>query len=323
MPQAGEWPTRHSWRPQLHPKPARGRRGGGRFRCSTPPSPRGRRGFGAPAHGFAGPGRGSFEPPALQRRIQRRRGLQQLPDSPESFVAPLREHVQQAAGNLAAQAFRVGGSGVRESETGPPAGEPGQPGGSGRVGRSRLAEPEFDLADAHGAQANPDATRPNRRQQALIVVGAEDDRDPRRRLFEQLEERVLGIVVEAMGLLDDRDSSPSLDGKERQLADQVTHRARFGIRGRADANLPAGPFGRKTVQVRVIAGARPGGNPGRLGTGALPGRGRDRAAPRPGRGRGSSSRPSSGPRTARHGECGRGSSNGLRPGPVAGHESRC
>ena len=76
---------------------------------------------------------------------------------------------------------------------------------------------------------------------------------PGRRLLEHLEERVLGVVVEAMGLLDDHDTRPALDREQGQLADQVPDRARLRVAGLADPDLPAGPFGGEPVQVGVIA----------------------------------------------------------------------
>jgi hypothetical protein len=64
-----------------------------------------------------------------------------------------------------------------------------------------------------------------------------------------------------MGLLDDCDSRSALSGEERQLADQMANRTRFGVRGRAYPNLSAGAFGREAMQVWVIAACHQAATP--------------------------------------------------------------
>jgi hypothetical protein len=111
----------------------------------------------------------------------------------------------------------------------------------------------FDLPPTDRAQSNPNAARSNGRQQAFLLVGAEHNRDPGRRLLEHLEEGVLGVVVESIGLLDDDDPRPAFDGEQRQLADQMPDRARLRVVRLADPNLRAGSFRSEAVQIRVIA----------------------------------------------------------------------
>ena len=58
-------------------------------------------------------------------------------------------------------------------------------------------------------------------RQAVLVVGAQDERRAGGRLLERLEERRLGVVVHAMRALDERHAPAALDGHQRQLGHQV------------------------------------------------------------------------------------------------------
>ena len=118
----------------------------------------------------------------------------------------------------------------------------------------------FDLAPRDGPEPDPDAARPDRGQEALLVGGREDEDGAGGRLLERLEERRLGVLGHPVRGDDDRDARAALDGHERQLADEVAHAALF----------PARRSGSRCRRRSARAGARPGGcrarTPGTPGT---------------------------------------------------------
>jgi hypothetical protein len=125
--------------------------------------------------------------------------------------------VDQPAGDLAAQTGRFRSASVGQGKTRAAAGQSSEPRSRGRVGGAELPQPAFDFATGDRTEPNPHAARPNGRQQAFLVVGTQDDRDAGGWLLEHLEERVLGVVVDAMGLLHDYHTRPALCRQECQL----------------------------------------------------------------------------------------------------------
>ena len=199
------------------------------------------------------PGDGRVAAPAGECRIERPGGLHQFADRGQPRLAARGEHVENAPGDLAAEPFGVGRTGIGQSQAGPSLGQSRKSSGPRGIGDAELAEPALDLPPAHRAQSNSDAAGSNGWEQALLIVGAKDDRHSGWRLLEHLEKSVLGVVVEPMGRLNDDDPRPALNWKQRQFRDQVPDGARLRVAGLADPNLRAGSLGGKAMQVGVIA----------------------------------------------------------------------
>ena len=144
----------------------------------------------------------------------------------------------------------------------------------------------------------PEAARADGRQQPRLLVGAQHDRHPARRLLERLEQRRLGVLVHPVGALDDRDPGTALDRHQRELRDQVTDAPVPGL-GSADDDLAAGPAGpsRWRSGWPPRSTSRQPGTPGTAGRRARP---CTAARPR-GRARASSCRPRPGRRAGRRG----------------------
>ena len=112
------------------------------------------------------------------------------------------------------------------------------------------------LHDAHPdrAKAHDRDPRADRRKQSLGLVRAQDQGRSGGRLLERLEQGVLGVLVETMGALDDRDPVRPFDRETGHLAQQVAHRPRLGVFVVADSHLLPGPFRHQAMQVLVGAG---------------------------------------------------------------------
>ena len=106
----------------------------------------------------------------------------------------------------------------------------------GSASRRRRGSPR-SRGSATGPSRIRAAARADRRQEAVLVVGAEDDRDAGGRLLERLEERGLGVVGQAVGPLDDRDARR----RPRRAA----------ARGRERGDGPSRPPGRSRVPIRI------------------------------------------------------------------------
>ena len=77
-----------------------------------------------------------------------------------------------------------------------------------RVGEAMVGEDGLDISGADPTQAVAGTAGPDGRQEPVLVIGTQDDRDPGRRLLERLEQGALGVLVHAMGRLDDGDAWP-------------------------------------------------------------------------------------------------------------------
>ena len=72
-----------------------------------------------------------------------------------------------------------------------------------------------------GPEAQTGAARPDRGEQGLLGISAQDERHPGRWLLEGLEQGRLRVLVHAVGRFDDGDPGPALDRQQGQLADEV------------------------------------------------------------------------------------------------------
>ena len=149
------------------------------------------------ARGIGGPGRG---------QAGRRPGVGQ---------------VEQDARQLGTDQDRGRRAGIGEGETRAAAGEPAEPRGGRRVGQAVVGEDRLDVARPDEPEAEAEAARADGREEARLLVRAQDDRHAGRRLLERLEQGRLGVLVHPVGALDDRDAGAALDRHQLQLADEV------------------------------------------------------------------------------------------------------
>ena len=140
------------------------------------------------------------------------------------------------------------------------------------IGESLVAQDLFDIARTDESEPDPRAAGSDRRQEARLAVGAQDDRDPRRRLLERLQKGGLGILVHPLGAFDDRDARrrprPASGRARDQVADAPEPRTRP-----TDHDLPAGPGRLESVHVGMAAvldePARAARRHGRIDTSAV------------------------------------------------------
>ena len=189
----------------------------------------------------------------VESGIERGGGLDEIADRPQTLRTSGTKHVEDATGDLAAQPFRIGRSSVRQRQPGPAVGEARQAGRSRRIRGAQLPKPALDLTPTDRPQTDPNAARSNRRQQAFLVVGAENDGDSRGRLLEQFEERVLGVVVQPVGGLYDGHAGAALYWQKGEFRDQAPDGPGLGVGGTADPHLASGASGREPVEIRVVA----------------------------------------------------------------------
>ena len=79
----------------------------------------------------------------------------------------------------------------------------------------------------------------DRWQEALLVVGTQDDCGSGGRFLERLEERRLGVLGHSMGGFDDGNAHPALDGQIGEVANEL-----------ADAALVTAPDGDEPARTR-------------------------------------------------------------------------
>ena len=135
------------------------------------------------------------------------------------------------------------------------------------VGHPMLGQDRLDVADADRPESQSSAARSDRRQERLLGVRAEDERHPGGRLLQGLEQGRLGVLVHALGRLDDGHPCPALDGQQRQVGDEITDPtdARTGA---ADDHLATRSLRADPMEIRVpTRGDQPAG-PARSRTGA-------------------------------------------------------
>ena len=180
------------------------------------------------------------------------------------------EQVEQGPAELAARPERLRRVGIGEGEPGPTAGEPTQASCQRRVGSAALGEDSLDVPRTDRPETDAGAARPDRREEPGLVVGAEDDRDPGRRLLERLEQRAPARPRSSMGGLDDRDPGAALERQQGKVGDKVADAAELGASWPPITTWPPGPSGREAMEVGVVADARPAGSRDTRGTAARP-----------------------------------------------------
>src|SRR5205085_9017493 len=90
------------------------------------------------------------------------------------------------------------------------------------AGDRRVGQESADILVSEGGDADGDDTRANRRQQRARLAGGEHDRRVSRRLFQQLEEGVRGILGaflcdHALSIADDKDLAPRERRRDRGI----------------------------------------------------------------------------------------------------------
>ena len=136
---------------------------------------------------------------------------------------------------------------------GRPAGQARESGGGWWVGQPCVGEDRLDLADRDGPEPEPDAAGSDGRQELILLVGAQDDRHPGGRLLEGLEERRLGVLVQAVRLFDQRDTCATLDGQQGEVRDQPPDGPGLGFVARPDPDLVARTRRNEPMEIGVAA----------------------------------------------------------------------
>ena len=165
-------------------------------------------------------------------------------------------HVGQVEGDareLGPDQDGLGRPGVGEREPGSATGQPPEAGRGRWIGEAMVRDDGLDIARADQPETDPEAARADRRQEAVLLVGAQHDGHARWRFLERLEEGRLGVLVHPLGALDDRHPGTPLGGHERQLGGEVAdatvawrrvHRSPLGGQARP-APVGGGPGGHR------------------------------------------------------------------------------
>ena len=145
--------------------------------------------------------RASSPASSTDRRVEAHRLVEQVAHGAEPVGAAALEQGQQL-GLRRAAASRAASGGRRRTTSavpGQPVGDPRQ--GVGLVGRQAadIHQERRQLLARHGADAQRLAPRPDGRQQPRRLVGHQDEGVPIGRLLERLEQRVLDLLVGAVG----------------------------------------------------------------------------------------------------------------------------
>jgi hypothetical protein len=159
---------------------------------------------------------------------------------------------------------------------GPAVGDPGETGGGRGIRHPPGGEDGFDVPDPERPQPDARAARPDRWQEALLVVGAEEDRRAGRRLLERLEQGRLGVLRHPVRRLDDRDARAALDGEQGEVAHEI---ADPSLAAPTDRDPPTRTGGCQPVEVGMVAVADHPARPAvaaRLPAGPPPSEGRRR-----------------------------------------------
>ncbi len=178
--------------------------------------------------------------------------------------------VEQDARELGTDEDRGRRPGVGERETRAATGEPTEPRRGRRIGQTVIGQDGLDVARADEPEAEAEAARSNRREEARLLVRAEEDGHAGRRLLEGLEQGRLGVLVHPVGTLDDRHACAALDRHQLQLDDEILDASELRL-GATDDHLATGPGRARGGAGPDGCRARPAGTPGRHGTAARPG----------------------------------------------------
>ena len=188
----------------------RGRGGGGRA-------------LGALPGGTAAPRRRPARSPTV---AQRGGATGRRADAGQPFGGPRVEQVEERPAELVAGAQRIGLAAQASAMPGPAGRRPGR---VGRRAAHRRRHVRRGSPRSRGCRRAPGASRAQRDR----IVGRSGSSasahrmriDPGRRLLERLEQGRLGVLVHALGRLDDGDPGTTLDRQQGQLADEVADAA--------------------------------------------------------------------------------------------------
>ena len=180
------------------------------------------------------------------RREQRdpaRRRASRVPDPRRAAGSGRGEQVEERADELVADRLRLGLRGVGRASPGRPPARRASRAAGGRIGERPRRRA---VARCPAAATGPRRTRTQRER----TVGRRRSSSsahrmsvaPGGRLLERLEQRRLGVVVHAMGALDDAPRATALDGQQRELPTRP-RTARLGTSCRRSGSAGPGPPG--------------------------------------------------------------------------------
>ena len=158
--------------------------------------------------------------------------------------------VEQDARELGTDEDRGRRPGIGERETRAATGEPAEPRRGRRIGQTVIGQDGLDVARPDQPEAEAETARSNRREEARLLVRAEEDGHAGRRLLERLEQGRLGVLVHPVGTLDDRHAGAALDRHQLQLDDEILDAPELRL-GATDDHLATRPGRREAVQVRM------------------------------------------------------------------------
>ena len=161
-------------------------------------------------------------------------------------AAPVRaEQIDQRPCQTALGDDRVRIRGELQGSARASVGEPGKRCASRGVCDAALGEDLRELVRRDGTHSDAGAATDDGGQQLGRIVRGKHDDHRVGRLLERLEQRVLGVVVEPMRFLDERDPEATFERQQRELTGKSLHLA--------DADLLSGALWRESMKVRVIA----------------------------------------------------------------------
>ena len=153
-------------------------------------------------------------------------------------------------------------------------------------GLADLAQVVDDLVKAHRVKAEVLATGANRLRNVLRLRGRHHEYDPRRRLFQGLQQRIEGCIGYLVSFVEDKDAVAVASRFGGSRGNQPAHLFDAAIRGRVDfdhvhgahrafANLAAGVahaagFGHRAVAGLAVQGHRQNAGNRRLSNSAMP-----------------------------------------------------
>jgi hypothetical protein len=126
-----------------------------------------------------------------------------------------------------------------------------------RLGLAARDQRKSDLVRRQRTEVEARAARTDRRQKRVRACGYEDEYRHRGRFFERLQQRVLRRRHERVGLVDDDDAAPALEGAIRGTIDDLTDLFdldRAGVAGLENENVGMDAAGNAGAAAHVPAG---------------------------------------------------------------------
>ena len=152
---------------------------------------------------------------AVEGCTEVRRSGKEVASNREPARRPGIREVEERSGDLRPRRDGFRSQGPGPSDAGSASRQAGEPRGDRCVGDALVGKDRLDLANRDRPEPDPDAARPDRRQELVLAVDAEDDRHARRWLLQRLEQRRLGVLVQAIRPLDERHPRAAFDRQER------------------------------------------------------------------------------------------------------------